>query len=79
MLGRKEPSQLEMFISGSLRQLIHVLVRVDRVFDAQVTGSGTAATGAGGGVIRTSDGGHDALGPARNCFASFALDQQGGA
>jgi hypothetical protein len=33
MLGRKERSQLELFISGSLRQLIpdgHVLVRVDR-------------------------------------------------
>ena len=36
MLGRKERSQLELFISGPLRQLIpddHVLVRVDRVFD----------------------------------------------
>src|SRR5580704_6737614 len=36
MLGRKERSQLELFISGSLRQLIrddHVLVRVDRVLD----------------------------------------------
>jgi len=32
MLGRKERSQLELFISGSLRQLIpddHVLVRVN--------------------------------------------------
>jgi transposase len=36
MLGRKERTQLELFISGSLRQLIpddHVLVRVDRVLD----------------------------------------------
>ena len=36
MLGRKERSQLELFITGSLRQLIpddHVLARVDRVLD----------------------------------------------
>src|SRR4029078_5381060 len=36
MLGRKERHQLELFITGSLRQLIpndHVLVRVDRVLD----------------------------------------------
>jgi hypothetical protein len=36
MLGRKERDQLELFISGSLRQLIpddYVLVRVDRVLD----------------------------------------------
>ena len=36
MLGRKERGQLELFITGSLRQLIpddHVLVRVDRVLD----------------------------------------------
>src|SRR5262245_3605658 len=36
MLGRKERSQLELFISGSLRQLIpddHVLVRIERVLD----------------------------------------------
>lgn len=36
MLGRKERDQLELFISGSLRQLIpddHILVRVDRVLD----------------------------------------------
>src|SRR6266545_2184334 len=36
MLGRKERDQLELFITGSLRQLIpdeHVLARVDRVFD----------------------------------------------
>src|SRR5512133_4353809 len=36
MLGRKERSQLELFISGWLRQLIpddHVLVRVERVLD----------------------------------------------
>jgi transposase len=36
MIGQKERSQLELFISGSLRQLIpddHVLVRVDRVLD----------------------------------------------
>lgn len=36
MLGRKERDQLELFITGSLRQLIpddHVLVRVDHVLD----------------------------------------------
>lgn len=36
MLGRKERDQLELFITGSLRQLIpdeHVLARVDRVLD----------------------------------------------
>jgi hypothetical protein len=36
MLGHKERDQLELFISGSLRQLIpddHVLARVDRVLD----------------------------------------------
>jgi len=36
MLGRKERDQLDLFITGSLRQLIpdeHVLVRVDRVLD----------------------------------------------
>ena len=36
MLGRKERDQLELFIAGSLRQLIpdeHVLARVDRVLD----------------------------------------------
>ncbi len=36
MLGRKERDQLELFITGSLRQLVpddHVLARVDRVFD----------------------------------------------
>lgn len=36
MLGRKERDQLELFITGSLSQLIpgdHVLVRVDRVLD----------------------------------------------
>jgi hypothetical protein len=36
MLERKERSQLELFISGSLKQLIpedHVLVRVDQVLD----------------------------------------------
>ena len=36
MLGHKERNQLELFITGSLRQLIpddHVLVRVDRVLD----------------------------------------------
>ena len=36
MLGRKERGQLELFITGSLRQLIpddHVLVRVDRALD----------------------------------------------
>ena len=36
MLGHKERNQLELFITGSLRQLIpddHVLVRVDRILD----------------------------------------------
>lgn len=36
MLGRKKRGQLELFVSGSLRQLIpddHVLARVDRVLD----------------------------------------------
>jgi hypothetical protein len=36
MLGRKERNQLQLFITGSLRQLIpddHVLARVDRVLD----------------------------------------------
>ena len=36
VLGHKERDQLQLFITGSLRQLIpndHVLVRVDRVLD----------------------------------------------
>jgi len=36
MLGRKERGQLQLFVSGSLRQLVpddHVLARVDRVLD----------------------------------------------
>ena len=36
MLGRKERDQLELFITGSLRQLIpddHILVRVEAVLD----------------------------------------------
>jgi hypothetical protein len=36
VLGRKERDQLELFMAGSLRQLIpddHVLVRVDAVLD----------------------------------------------
>jgi hypothetical protein len=36
MLGRKERDQLELFITGSRRQLIpdeHVMVRVDRLLD----------------------------------------------
>ncbi|MET4323859.1 hypothetical protein ABIC02_007651 [Bradyrhizobium sp. RT5a] len=36
MLGRKERDQLELLITGSLRQLVpdeHVLARVDRVLD----------------------------------------------
>jgi hypothetical protein len=36
MLGHKEQHQLELFITGSLRQLIpdeHVMVRVDRLLD----------------------------------------------
>jgi hypothetical protein len=36
MLGRKERGQLELFITGSLRQLVpevHILARVDQVLD----------------------------------------------
>jgi len=36
MLGRKDRDQLELFITGSLRQLVpddHILVRVDRNLD----------------------------------------------
>jgi hypothetical protein len=36
MLGRRERRQLELFVAGSLRELLpdqHVLVRVDRVLD----------------------------------------------
>ncbi|MBW7057589.1 IS5/IS1182 family transposase, partial [Paracoccus bogoriensis] len=36
MLGRKERGQLELFITGSLRELIpddHVLVKIDQVLD----------------------------------------------
>lgn len=36
MLGRKERDQLELFITGSLKQLVpdeHVMARVDRVLD----------------------------------------------
>jgi len=36
MLGRKDRDQLELFITGSLRQLVpddHILARVDRVLD----------------------------------------------
>lgn len=36
MLGRNERDQLELFITGSLKQLVpdeHVLARVDRVLD----------------------------------------------
>ena len=36
MLGRKERGQLELFVTGSLRELIpddHVLVKIDRVLD----------------------------------------------
>src|SRR5829696_7871807 len=36
MLGRKDRDQLELFVTGSLRQLIpddHILARVDRVLD----------------------------------------------
>lgn len=36
MLGRKERAQLELFVTGSLRQLVpndHILARVDRVLD----------------------------------------------
>ena len=47
MLGHKERNQLELFITGSLRQLIpddHVLVRVDRVLDLAIgTGCGRHA------------------------------------
>ena len=37
MLGRKERDQSELFITGSLRQLVpddHVLARVDRVLES---------------------------------------------
>jgi hypothetical protein len=37
MLGRRERDQLELFVTGSLRQLIpneHILIRVDRVLEA---------------------------------------------
>ena len=36
MLGRKERDQSELFITGSLRQLVpddHIFARVDRVLD----------------------------------------------
>ena len=36
MLGRKDRDQAELFVTGSLRQLIpdaHILARVDRVLD----------------------------------------------
>lgn len=36
MLDRKDRDQLELFITGSLRQLVpdgHILARVDRVLD----------------------------------------------
>src|SRR4051795_6946123 len=36
MLGHKERDQLELFVTGSLRQLVpddHILARVDRVLD----------------------------------------------
>lgn len=42
MLGRKERDQLELFITGSLRQLVpddHVLARVDSVLDLSWLGS----------------------------------------
>src|SRR6516225_5571753 len=45
MLGRKERDQLELFITGSLRQLIpdeHVLVRVYRVLDLSWLGEEVA-------------------------------------
>ncbi len=53
MLGRKERRQPELFVSGSLRQLVpedHVLARVDRVLDlswlrAEVAGLYCADTG----------------------------------
>lgn len=53
MLGRKERDQLELFMTGSLRQLVpddHVLARVDRVLDlswlrAEVAGLYCEGTG----------------------------------
>ena len=47
VLGHKERNQLELFITGSLRQLIpddHVLVRVDRVLDLSWLRGEVAAT-----------------------------------
>ncbi|VTZ25968.1 hypothetical protein MPC4_170100 [Methylocella tundrae] len=42
MLGRKERDQLELFMTGSLRQLVpddHIIARVDRVLDLSWLGS----------------------------------------
>ncbi len=59
MLGHKERDQGELFITGSLRQLLpndHILVRVDRVLDLSWLRARlpicTALTMAGPGSIR---------------------------
>ena len=58
MLGRKEQDQLELFITGSLRQLIsdeHALARVDRCSTCLSSGkkspNAIASTMAGPGAI----------------------------
>lgn len=59
MLRRKERDQLELFITGSLNQLVpdeHVLARVDRVLDPSWQGkrsrTGIARTTVGQASIR---------------------------
>ena len=59
MSGRKERDQLELFITGSLRQLVpddHLLARVDRVLDLSwlrdEVAISTVPTTAGRGLTR---------------------------
>jgi hypothetical protein len=64
MLGRKERGQLELFMVGSLRQLVpddHVLARVDRVLDlswlrAEVAGLYCESNGRPGSIPRSRSG-----------------------
>ncbi len=64
MLGRKERGQLELFMTGSLRQLVpddHVLARVDRVLDfswlrAEVAEHYCASTGGPASIPRSRSG-----------------------
>ena len=64
MLGRKERDQLELFMTGSLRQLVpddHVLARVDRVLDlswlrAEVAELYCETTGGRGSIPRSRSG-----------------------